>query len=57
MREEGFYVTPGGELIFKGEVIKVNAEFQLLPDSQKSEILILLINWANDEMEKLNQNK
>jgi hypothetical protein len=57
MQDKIFFVNSEGKLIFKGEVFKVNTEYHFLSEEQKSEILILLINWANDEMEGLNQKK
>lgn len=50
-----FIINENGELEFKGEVFRVNSEFQFLTNEKKLEVLILLINWANNEIQNLNK--
>jgi hypothetical protein len=56
---EGFIINEKGELDFKGEIFRVMPEYYLLPKESKLELLIMLVNWANDEYynQTYNQNK
>jgi hypothetical protein len=54
---EGFLINDNGELNFKGEIIIIKPEYQFLSKNTKLEILIMLINWANDEISKINENE
>lgn len=54
--ENFLYINEDGKLEYKGEVFKINAEFQYLSNNKKIEMLILLINWANDEIDKINKS-
>lgn len=51
---EGFFINENSQLDYKGQVFEIKAEFQFLPNEKKIEMLILLINWANDEIQKIN---
>jgi hypothetical protein len=46
-------VNEKGELDFKGEIFKVMPEYHILAKKSKLDILIMLVNWANDEIEKI----
>jgi hypothetical protein len=46
-----FSVSPTGELEYHGAVIEVKNEFRYMSKQQKIDILITLINWANDQIE------
>ena len=54
---ENFFINENGELDFKGEIFRINANFQFLPNEKKIDMLIMLINWANDEIIKCNNQK
>jgi hypothetical protein len=56
---EGFIINEKGELDFKGEIFRVMPEYYLLPKESKLELLIMIVNWANDEYynQTYNQNK
>lgn len=49
-----FIVNEKGELDFKGELFRIMPEYQILPNDKKVDMLIMLINWANDEIKKAN---
>ena len=49
-----FFVNDNGELEYHGEVVKIYNEFRYMSKEQKLETLLLLIDWANNEIEKLN---
>jgi hypothetical protein len=49
-----FFVNDNGELEYHGEVVKIYGEFRYMSKEQKLETLTTLINWANNEIEKLN---
>jgi hypothetical protein len=51
---KGFIINEKGELDFKGEIFIVKPEYQILPKEKKIDILIMFINWANDEIKKAN---
>jgi hypothetical protein len=53
---EKFIINEKGELDFKGEIFIVKPEYQILAKESKLNILIMLINWANDEIEKINNS-
>jgi hypothetical protein len=53
---EKFIINEKGELDFKGEIFIVKPEYQILVKKSKLNILIMLINWANDEIEKINNS-
>ena len=48
-----FVINEKGELNYKGEIIRILPEYQLLQKEQKLELLIMLVNWANEEIENL----
>ena len=52
--ENIFIVNENGELDYKGEVFRVTPKYQVLTKQTKVDILIMLINWANDEIKKAN---
>lgn len=52
-----YNININGQIEYKGEVFKIHSSYQHLSNDKKLEMLILLINWANDELEKVNQNK
>lgn len=47
-----FVVNDKGELDFKGEIFVVKPEYHILSKESKLDILIMLVNWANEEIEK-----
>jgi hypothetical protein len=47
-----FLVNENGELEFHGQVITIHNEFRYMSKEQKLDILIMLVNWANDEIKK-----
>jgi hypothetical protein len=47
-----FIINDKGELDFKGEVFIVKPEYHILSKESKLDILIMLVNWANEEIEK-----
>jgi len=49
-----FTVNDKGELEYHGKVITVHNEFRYMSKEQKLDILLKIINWANDEIETLN---
>lgn len=49
-----FTVSDKGELEFHGTAITVHNEFRYMSKEQKLEILLMLINWANEKIENLN---
>jgi hypothetical protein len=49
---ECLIINDKGELDFKGEIFRVMPEYHLLAKESKLDILIMLINWANDEIKK-----
>jgi hypothetical protein len=51
---ECLIINDKGELDFKGEIFRVMPEYHLLAKESKLDILIMLINWANDEIKKAN---
>ena len=51
---EGFIINENGELDFKGEIFRVMPEYHILSKEKKVDMLIMLINWANDEIKKAN---
>ena len=50
-----FKISNKGELEYYGKVIEVHNEFGYLSNEQKRDILITLINWANDELSNINK--
>lgn len=48
-----FVINDKGELNYKGEIIRILPEYQFLQKEQKLELLIMLVNWANEEIENL----
>jgi hypothetical protein len=50
-----FKISNKGELEYYGKVIEVHNEFRYLSNEQKRDILITLINWANDELSNINK--
>jgi hypothetical protein len=52
-----FKISNRGELEYYGKVIEVRNEFRFLSNEQKRDTLITLINWANDELSNINNNK
>ena len=48
------WIFEKGELDFKGELFRIMPEYQILPNEKKVDMLIMLINWANDEIKKAN---
>ncbi len=53
-KPESFSVSSNGELEYHGQIITVHNEFRYLSIEQKKDILITFINWANDQIETLN---
>lgn len=51
-----YNINLDGKIEYKGEVFRIQSGYQHLSKDKKLEMLILLINWGNDELEKLNQN-
>lgn len=49
----GFIVTQFGDLEYKGEVIRVHGEYTFLSDDQKRQVLVTVIEWAMNEINKL----
>ena len=49
-----FTVSDKGELEYHGEVITVHNDFRYMSKEQKLDILLMLVNWANDEIKTLN---
>ena len=49
-----FTVSDKGELEYHGEIIKVHNDFRYMSKEQKLDILLMLVNWANDEIKTLN---
>jgi hypothetical protein len=47
-----FIINDKGELDFKGEIFIVKPEYHILSKESKLDILIMLVNWANEEIEK-----
>ena len=52
---EGFSVSINGEVEYNGEVICIKNEFRYCSNEQKINVLINLINWANDELDRINK--
>jgi len=48
-----FSVSSTGELEYHGPVIEIKNEYRYLSKEQKLNILITLINWANDQIENI----
>ena len=46
-----FTINDKGELEYHGKVITIHNEFRYLSVEQKKDILITLINWANEQIE------
>ena len=49
-----FFVNDNGELEYHGEVVRIYGEFMYMSREQKLETLNIMIDWANNEIEKLN---
>ena len=55
LHSQTFTINEKGELEYRGKVITIHNEFGYLSKEQKKDILITLINWANDKIEALNE--
>jgi hypothetical protein len=47
------YINVNGEIGTDKPIITIHAEFQLIADEKKLEILILLQNWTADQLKQV----